>query len=123
MADLASVLVEELGDFQVVRLAGEVDISNADQLEMEISGVVRNDAVGLVLDLSGIEFMDSAGIRMLFDLRTRLGARRQRLTLAVPQDSLIRGSLVVTEVDRLLPLHATPEEGLESLRSGEPSND
>jgi anti-anti-sigma factor len=102
----------------VVRLAGEVDISNAGRLEEEISDVVPNDAAALVIDLSDTAYLDSAGIRMLFELGQRLSGRRQEVAVVVPEDSLIRHSLVVTELDQAVPMHGTLEDAIEVLRRG-----
>jgi anti-sigma B factor antagonist len=117
--ELASVSVERHEDVQVVRVAGEVDISNASRLEADISDVVPNDATGLVIDLSDTHYLDSAGIRMLFELHGRLEDRRQRLGAVVPADSLIRGALVVTEVDKALLIRETFNDAMAAVRSGE----
>jgi anti-sigma B factor antagonist len=118
MAELATVIVERNDDFQVVRVAGEVDISNAGKLEEGISEAMPNDAAGLVIDLSDTAYLDSAGIRMLFELRQRLSGRRQSLAVVVPRESLIRHALVVTEVEQVLPIHPTLADALEALRTG-----
>jgi anti-anti-sigma factor len=115
MGDLATVIVEREDDAQVIRLAGEVDISNAPRLEEDISDAVPNDVAGLVLDLSDTGYLDSAGIRMLFELAQRLEGRRQSLVLVVPPDSLIRHSLLVTEVEQAMGLHDTPADALAAL--------
>jgi anti-anti-sigma factor len=117
MADLATVIVERQGEVQVVRLAGEVDISNADGLEDHISAAVPNDAAGLVLDLTDTDYLDSAGIRMLFELGARLDGRRQLLGLVVPESSLIRHSLTVVEVEQAMGVHDSLDEALAALGS------
>jgi anti-anti-sigma factor len=117
MAELANVIVERHEDAQVVRLTGEVDISNAGRLEDDISQVVPNDVSGLVLDLTDTEYLDSAGIRMLFELAQRLAGRRQALELVVPDDSLIRHSLVVTEVQQAMAVHPSLPDALDALVS------
>jgi anti-sigma B factor antagonist len=118
MSDLATVIVERHGELQVVHLAGEVDISNAGTLEDHISEAVPNDATGMVLDLSDTGYLDSAGIRMMFELGQRLAGRRQALAVVVPRDSLIRHALVITEVEQALPLYDTLDEAVEALRTG-----
>jgi len=118
MPELASVTAERHHDVQVVRLAGEVDISNAGRVQEDISGLVPNDAAGLVLELSDTQYLDSAGIRMLFELGQRLSGRRQLLAAVVPDDSLIRHSLIVTEVDQAIGLAGTLDEALTRIHSG-----
>jgi anti-anti-sigma factor len=118
MSELARVIVERHEELQVVRITGEVDISNAGTLEEHISDAVPNDAAGLVVDLSDTGFLDSAGIRMLFELGQRLAGRRQSVAVVVPPDSVIRHSLVITEVDQALPMHDSLEDAVEALRTG-----
>jgi anti-anti-sigma factor len=121
MPELASLSVERDSAVQIVHLSGEVDISNAGPLEEHISDAVPNDVTGLVLDLSETQYLDSAGIRMLFELAQRLEGRRQSLILAVPETALIRHSLIVTEVDQAMGLEDSVDEALEALAgSGEP---
>jgi anti-anti-sigma factor len=108
---------------QVVRLAGEVDISNAAALGEHISGAVSNDVAGLVLDLSDTGYFDSAGIRMLFELGGRLGGRRQELALVVPEDSLIRHSLTVVEVGQAMGMHETVDDAVAALRGSADASD
>jgi anti-anti-sigma factor len=122
MTELANVMLEKRGDVQVARLAGEVDISNAKRLQADIAAIVPNDAAGLVLDLSDTDYLDSAGIRMLFDLHGRLSDRRQRLAAVVPEGSLIRGSLLVTEVDQAFPLRPTLDDAVAAVRGGQPDD-
>jgi anti-sigma B factor antagonist len=117
MADLATVIVERRGSVQVVRVAGEVDISNAARLEEEVSDAMPNDAAGLVLDLTDITYLDSAGIRMLFELAERTEGRRQSLAIVVPSDSLIRHSLTVTEVDQAMAMHETTADAVAAIRT------
>ncbi len=118
MAGMATAIVERRDGVPVVRLAGEVDMSNAPRLELDISDVAPNDAPGLVLDLSETEYLDSAGIRMLFELAERLSGRRQTLVLVVPAGSLIRHSLEVTEVDQAVAMHDTLGDAIEAIRTG-----
>jgi anti-anti-sigma factor len=118
MADMATAVVERHDGLRVVRLAGEVDLSNAPRLERDISDVASNDDAGLVLDLSETEYLDSAGIRMLFELAERLRGRRQMLALVVPPKSLIEHSLRVTEVDQAMTMRETLGEAIEAIRTG-----
>jgi anti-anti-sigma factor len=115
MPELATVIVERRDSVQLVRIAGEVDISNAGQLEDEISDAVPNDALGLVLDLSATSYLDSAGIRMLFELAERTEGRRQSLAIVVPGDSLIRHSLAVTEVEQAMSVYGTTADAVAAM--------
>ena len=50
-------------------------MSNADKIENGVRQVMTNDALGLVLDLSEVDYFDSAGIHLIYGLREHLRAR------------------------------------------------
>lgn len=80
-------------------LEGDVDMANVETTGAQLLGAVPADVEGLVIDLSAVRYIDSAGIHMLFDLTRRLAASRQRLALAVPEGSPVRGLLKITNVN------------------------
>jgi anti-sigma B factor antagonist len=55
---------DESGVF-VIKLIGEIDISNAATLGSALDDMVVGVEGGIVVDLSALEFMDSSGIAML----------------------------------------------------------
>jgi len=116
---LARLTLETRDEIQVAHITGEVDIANASTLESEISDTVANTAFGLVVDLTETDYFDSAGIRMLFELRKRLIGRRQNLRVVVPKDSVIITALLVTEVDQIIPIDETVDESLAALTDGD----
>lgn len=71
----------------VARLSGEIDMSNASELAASIAGSATNDLLAVVLDLSEVDYLDSAGIQMVFSLRESLRVRGQQLLLVVPDGS------------------------------------
>jgi stage II sporulation protein AA (anti-sigma F factor antagonist) len=57
---------------------------------------ISNHDHKLVVDLEEVEYLDSAGIGILFDLWRRLTAHEQELMLVVPTGSPVRRSLQVS---------------------------
>jgi anti-anti-sigma factor len=54
----------------VVRIAGEIDISTADTVRAAVAGAVEREAIEpdaslLVLDMAGVDFIDSSGVTVL----------------------------------------------------------
>jgi anti-anti-sigma factor len=58
----------------VVRLIGEIDISNADTLGVKLDRMLGETAGAVVVDLSALQFMDSSGIAMLLRAITSAGS-------------------------------------------------
>ena len=69
------------GSTHVIALFGELDLAAADGVERELRRVEATDASLIVVDLSGLTFMDSTGARLVWqaDVRSRAGANRLRL--------------------------------------------
>lgn len=73
-------------DTHTVRLivSGELDIATEPQLIAAVSAAVITDgAAGLVVDLTGVPFIDSAGLRALLLSRTAAEERGLTFELAV----------------------------------------
>jgi anti-sigma B factor antagonist len=67
------------GTVAVVAPTGELDLSGATVLEAELDRLAEEPELGaVVLDLRGLEFMDSSGLRLvvLADMRAREAGRR-----------------------------------------------
>ena len=97
-----TICSERDGEIHTIRLIGELDLATADAVQAELERVERSDAHSIVLDLSGLTFMDSTGVRLLVQAHARSRADSHRL-------SLLRGGRAVQRVmelsgvDALLP--------------------
>jgi anti-sigma B factor antagonist len=117
LSRLAEIDIEEAEGVYVARLDGELDLSNVVDVGDALASTVSDDAIGLVVDMAGIRHIDSAGVRMLFDLRRRLRQRRQGFALAVPPDARIRDVLELAAVGDTVPLVVDVDAALEAVRS------
>lgn len=90
------------GEIHTISLRGELDLANAGDVEQELIGVEDSDARVILLDLSGLTFIDSTGIRLLVLADARSRGDGKRLVLRRPPEG-IRRVLRITGVDELLP--------------------
>jgi len=77
--ELLTVRSERRGDAFHVEPSGELDIATAELLEQELRAAEDSDAARIVLDLSGLAFMDSTGLRVVLDANERCGGEADRL--------------------------------------------
>lgn len=91
MTPLASLTVEQEPPVTVLRLAGELDMSNAAQLEQAARDATA-EAAGVVLDLTEVTFLDSAGVRLL-DHLVAAWAPPERLRVVVAEEGPVRFTL------------------------------
>ena len=85
---------ERDGVVHTIRVKGELDLANAKDLEHELRRVEGTDAQSIVLDLSGLQFIDSTGVRVLLQAHARSRADSNRL-------ALLRGPKAVQRVFEL----------------------
>jgi anti-sigma B factor antagonist len=111
MTDLAHVEAEQRGSVCVLRIHGEIDISNARELSEAIEAAVPNGAPTVVVDLTDVTYLDSAGVKLLFLLADRLLARRRSLRVVVPEEAPIRAVLELTGLQKVAPLEGHLDEG------------
>ncbi len=100
----------------VASLSGEIDLSNAADITDALLGGVPNEALGLVIDLSEVSYIDSAGVRMLAELDHRLGWRAQALRVVAPEESRSRRVLEIAGLERVLSLDTTVEAARTSVQ-------
>ena len=116
MSALAELAVSEDNGVVLVRVQGEVDMSNAGDIGVQIQGSVPNTAFGLVLDLSTSRYVDSSGLKLVFDLHSRLQSRQQVLALVVPKGGLVHRVFEIAGAEKVLNLHESVEPATEQVR-------
>jgi anti-sigma B factor antagonist len=96
----------------VFRLTGRMTLGmRLREIESTISDVADNGVERLILDLSGIEFIDSAGLGALMILYGNMKVRGGQLRLVAPGPK-IREVLKLTHTDAILPVDPTLEASL-----------
>jgi anti-anti-sigma factor len=116
MEPLATVTFDERAAVIVARLTGEVDLSNVDDIRAQLVDAVSHETETLILDLTQTQYLDSTGIRLLFELAERLQGRRQQLRLVVDDGALVRRVVVLTQLDQRVPLDPTVEAALAAVQ-------
>jgi anti-anti-sigma factor len=98
------------GSVAVIAATGELDLSGAAILEAEIERLAAEPDLGtVVLDLRGLEFMDSSGLRLivLADMRAREAGRRFAL---VRGPETVHRVFEITRMSDRLDFVADPED-------------
>ena len=102
-------LSTENGPDETVRLSltGELDISSAPRLEDELVQVEAACPPAIMLDLRGLEFMDSTGLRTIVAADARAREQGRRLTIVRGPDAVQR-IFSVTKLDERLEIVDDP---------------
>jgi anti-anti-sigma factor len=107
--------VEYRDSVGVVSLAGEVDVIQAHALRNMLLGAVRNEDLGLVVDLSEATYIDSVGVSLLFELAERLAERQLGLGVVLPQDGLVERVLTIVNLGSVAEVRHTLDEAVAAV--------
>jgi anti-sigma B factor antagonist len=112
----ASVTVHDSGPrpYTLLELAGEADIVGSGTLHSLLEAETGKGPGLLVIDMSGLQYMDSAALQAIVRANLALGASGGRLALVRPHPNVAR-VLQMTEVDQLVPVYASLAEALSPL--------
>lgn len=108
-----SIVSEHRGGNEMLLVSGEVDLSTAPRLDAAVSRAA-DPGMPLILDLTGVEFLDSAGARVLAEAHQDLDGRGGRL-LIVPSPPA-RRVFELGGLDHVLHLHGSVGDALEAGR-------
>ena len=113
--ELATLRVRERSGIVIAAVEGEIDLSNAATLGAELTTAVSNAAPGLVIDLSALEFLDSSGVHMLYDIADRLAMRQQRFAVVIGPDAPPRRAIELSGVEPASWLYPDQASALDAL--------
>lgn len=103
----------------VLALYGEVDQYVAGELRDRLSAAIDEGGAALVLDLSGVTFVDSMGLGILLNALKRMALGGGELRLVVPRNH-VRRVFELTLLDRAFTLDPTRERALAAIGSPSP---
>jgi anti-anti-sigma factor len=86
-----------------LQLMGELDFSNVEILEKELGRVERSDAEHIIVDLSCLEFIDSAGMAALIHASQRSAQDPNRLRMKRSDHLAVERRLALAGVENALP--------------------
>jgi anti-anti-sigma factor len=114
---MADVRFEREDGIVIAVLTGEVDMSNATLVRQQIAGSVTSDDDAVVVDLSELSFMDSAGIHAVVELGTVLDERRQQLLLCVAHGSSMERAIEIIGLPHAVSVHSSRDEAMQAARA------
>jgi anti-sigma B factor antagonist len=102
---LFDVGVSRRDGWTVLAVVGELDVASAPRLRQEVHRVAVDPEPAIVLDLSGVDFLDSTGLGVIVGILKRVRTQGGDLRLAGAPDR-VRRVFEITRLDTVLPMHA-----------------
>jgi len=107
------IRIKSVGEIQVVELTGDVDASTAPDVTKAVSELVKPNC-RLLLDLTKVPYMSSAGLRTLLSLYRQTTKEEGKLVLVGLSEELVDTMSVTGFLDFFI-AKTTQEEGLAAL--------
>jgi anti-anti-sigma factor len=112
MSTLLEIHEDWHDDVPVLRLEGEIDVSNVGDIRSRMRELVTNQQYALIVDLTPTTYLDSAGINLFFAIGEEMRGRQQQLHVVLNEDSPLTRMVSLTGLDKSLPMHSTLERAL-----------
>ena len=99
------------GDRTVVVVGGEIDVYTAPKLREQLIDLVSSGQYHLVVDMEGVEFLDSTGLGVLVGGLKRVRAHEGSLRLVCTQERILK-IFRITGLTKVFPIHSSVEEAV-----------
>jgi anti-sigma B factor antagonist len=106
-----SVTSRQEGDRTVISVTGEIDVYTAPSLRERLNELVASGHYDLIVDMEGVEFLDSTGLGVLVGGLKRVRSHDGSLRLVCAQEKILK-VFRITGLTKVFPIHATLAEAL-----------
>ena len=99
------------GDATVVVVGGEIDVYTAPKLREQLIDLVSSGNYHLVVDMEGVDFLDSTGLGVLVGGLKRVRAHDGSLRLVCSQERILK-IFRITGLTKVFPIHTSVDDAV-----------
>ena len=92
----------------LLQLRGRMDIMGVNAVETKFSGYCAGERPKVLVDLSGVDFLASIGIRLLVTNAKSMQSRKGKMVLLNPMPDVM-GELEMTDIPAIIPVYSQLE--------------
>jgi len=89
----------------LIKLIGRLDIIGTGEIETKFTGYCAGEKVRVIMDLSGVDFLASIGIRLLILTAKSVASRGGRMVILDPI-SEVQDVLEITGIPAIIPIYS-----------------
>ncbi len=105
--------LEQSEPYWTLKLEGDLDYGECASLRMSIDRILRSSPASTVIDLTGLDYIDSSGLGLLLSLSKEYGAQGGRLVLVT--NDTVNNVLNMTRLSGIFSTAATMDDALAIL--------
>lgn len=95
---------------RLIKLTGRLDIPGTGEIEGKFTALAATGKLSIVVDLTGVSFLASIGIRTLISNAKAQQLRGGKMVLFVGENAAVANTLELTGIDTLIPMFKTMGE-------------
>jgi anti-sigma B factor antagonist len=114
-SDAITTSIEHRDDITLLTVGEVVDLATAPVLEEAIDGLLAKGPKALIVDLSGVTFLASVGLRLLVSTHEKVGESGQFAVVA--SGPITSRPIQLTKLDEVFAMYPTLDEALRRVRS------
>jgi anti-sigma B factor antagonist len=99
----------------VLDVKGEIDVYTAPKLREKLIELVADGSYDVVVNLEGVDFLDSTGLGVLVGALKRVKAHDGSLSLVCTQDKILK-IFKITGLTKVFPIHDSVEQAVSAER-------
>ena len=104
------------GDRTVVEVGGEIDVYTAPKLREQLVELVNDGKYHLIVDMEGVDFLDSTGLGVLVGGLKRVRAHDGSLDLVCTQERILK-IFRITGLTKVFGIHDSVDEAIAARKS------
>jgi anti-sigma B factor antagonist len=111
---LFDLTVTDRDNCAVLAVTGELDVATAPQLRQEAVRLASSGCTHLVIDLSGVDFLDSTGLGVIVGVLKRLRTHGGELAVAGAENH-VRKVFDITRISDIVSMYDTADDACASF--------
>lgn len=111
MEGLVMIKEDRRGDILILRMSGRLDAISSPSAETKVFDFINKGQNKLLIDLAGVDYLSSAGMRMLLSISKKLKALSGKLVISTVTVNVM-DVLKMSGFDHVLELAMTEEDGI-----------
>jgi anti-sigma B factor antagonist len=108
------IIEEKQNDVSIFRLNGRLDSNTSPEFEGKILETIENGASKLIIDFEALEYISSAGLRVVNKTLRQLKPNKGKLVLCSMQD-YVKEVFEIAGFDSFIPIVSNMDEALHNL--------
>ncbi|MEO1003833.1 MAG: STAS domain-containing protein [Cyanobacteria bacterium J06638_7] len=102
-------------DLRRIRLSGRLDMVGVGEIEMRFTSLAASRPIRVLVDLTGVTFLASVGLRCIIHSAKALEQKGGRMVLLLADNTVVKGTLDTVGVSEIIPVRHDEAAAMDAL--------